>query len=358
MLRNPLRVDLLPLLLAVSATALAQRPVSGPPKGANLAALRVLATSGDTAGTEFDAAAELARGPAAILFVHELSRNTAPVLRAFDDLCADLAAIGLRCALVRLAEDRTEAETRLPTVARALWLQTPLLLSTDGAEGPGGYALNRRVALTLVVALDGKVVESIGLVDTGHHDVELLEACLLAVAGTVPDAGELRRAVAATLPHDRTAAVDVLVAVEQRRRALAAQVARLQQELAAARQPAGRDGQQPAMAGRREGSAPPPADTGTTPAPSPPANLADLVRDAELGRLLRALVRQDADDAALDRTMTQLRARLDAAPQLHAQLLEAFTRLLADDTYGNAAARARMRAFVDGGPGRGAAGIR
>src|SRR5437773_9134501 len=91
-----------------------QRPAagtSGPARGTLLPALPAVVVAGADKGKEIDAAAALRRGPAAILFVHELTRNTSPMLRAFDELTGDLAVLGFQGAIVRLADDRTEAET-------------------------------------------------------------------------------------------------------------------------------------------------------------------------------------------------------------------------------------------------------
>ena len=54
---------------------------SGPAVGTALTPVKCYATNGSLSGQEFDAAAKLGNAPCAFLFIHELTRNTAPVLR-------------------------------------------------------------------------------------------------------------------------------------------------------------------------------------------------------------------------------------------------------------------------------------
>ena len=55
---------------------------SGPPVGRTLTELRVVDVVGPRAGQERDGAKDLQKGPAAILFLHEISRNVAPCFAA------------------------------------------------------------------------------------------------------------------------------------------------------------------------------------------------------------------------------------------------------------------------------------
>jgi hypothetical protein len=321
-------------LSTMSALAPAQELRSGPPKGTRLGELRIAHIAGAAAGSESDLAAACARGPAAFLFVHELTRNVAPLLRGFDATCADLAVLGLHGGAVLLAGDRTAAEQRAPVVSRALQMQSPLVLSVDGAEGPGGYALNRKAELTLVLARDGVVVDSLAFVDTGRQDLDLLELALTSLCGPVPEDGELEAVLARTLPQDRGELVRIVAALERQRRLLA-------EQRDAARGPAMTDAA-PARPGAMRAAA---AAAGAE--PPVPAGGGPLARvtDAELAAILRRIVRQDADAAALDAAFAALDARA-ADPALREQAARAITAVLDGDAYGNDLARSRLRAWL------------
>lgn len=81
-------------------------------------------------------------------------------------------------------------------------MRNPMVISTAGADGPGGFALNRKCTLTLVLAKDGKVVRSMGYTDTGAHDVPAMETELSNLTGTLPkDASGLRELLAKRYPN-------------------------------------------------------------------------------------------------------------------------------------------------------------
>ncbi len=209
---------------------------SGPPKGRRLGELQVVAVVGPRSGQQYDAAAAMQRGPAAILFVHELTRNVAPMLRAFDEIGAELLPMGLVTASVRLGADRTQMEQHTPLVVQSLRMRTPMLVTADGAEGPGAYALNRKAALTLVLARDGLVQDSLAFTDTGLNDADLLRVVLSSLCGPPPlDPAELQQVLHKTLPQDREELAALVTRLELDRRRLAEQVRELQQRLQEAR---------------------------------------------------------------------------------------------------------------------------
>ncbi|MBK8097283.1 MAG: hypothetical protein IPK26_09255 [Planctomycetes bacterium] len=330
------------VLAVVALPMAAQKPVSGPPRGTTLPALRVAAVAGADAGREFDLAERLRLGPAAVLFVHALDRNTAPVLRAFDQESAALAVLGMTAGIVYLAPDRTEAEQRVPVVSRALSLLTPMLVSADGAEGPGGYALSRKATLTLVLARDGVVTDSVTLVDTGRQDLEFLQLCLASIAGTPPDDRELSTAVERAVPAEVPALRRIVVQLEQQRRVLLQQLEQARQAQAAARRG---DAVRPAMT-----DAAPAARPAATREPPPTeadavAAVAAAVQDAELGQIVRRWLRRDATASDLDDAMAALERRLQAEPTVREQAIAAGKAILAHQA-GSEAARQRLRDWL------------
>lgn len=319
-------------ILAFAAVPLAaQGLASGPPKGRPLTALNVVAPAAGAAS--FDAAAPLRHGPGAILFVHEITRNVAPMLRGFDEACAARTALGLHSALVLLSDDRTGSEQRAPQVARSLRLQQPLLLSVDGAEGPGNYALNRKASLTLVLSRDGKVVESLAFTDTGAVDLDLLDLALHGIAGSLPaEPGAVQQALQQQLPAERQALVDIIAALERQRRAL-------QEQLQADVRP------RAAAPMQRQRAEPEPAAAAAA-TPRPAAHPPSPVPDAELAALVRVLVRKDIDADTLEGTFAKIDTRLAAAPELRPALQQCLRDILAQDGYGAATARARMQRWL------------
>jgi hypothetical protein len=331
------RIRVAVLLLAAAAPAAAQTLQSGPPKGQPLGALRVAEVAGPKAGTDRDAAPDLRKGPAAILFVHELTRETAPMIRAFDEGASELAVLGLRALTVHLPADRTEAEQRIPVVSKALRLLQPITVSADGAEGPGSYALNRKASLTLVLARDGIVRDSIAFTDTGQKDVDWLHLSLQSMTGSVPKDGELRAALLRSLPADREALADLVANLERQRRAL------FDQRLEAANNP-----QRPGMQGGQGLGGPErPATAPERGAPAEAAvRLTGILTDEATAKIVRKIVAPDAAGDALADAFTALADRVRAEPLVLPQVNEAFRAVLATPGYGSDAARERMRTWL------------
>src|SRR6185295_3027943 len=92
---------------------------------------------------DVDYVADAKGAPTLIVFIHELSRPGAALMRALDDYGQVKQVRGLRLFFVSLAEDRDGAERHLPLVVKSLNLKSPIGISLDGREGPGAYGLNR-----------------------------------------------------------------------------------------------------------------------------------------------------------------------------------------------------------------------
>jgi len=325
-----------PRLLAVllAAPLAAQQPpelVSGPPAGSVVPPCTVYAPSGPFAGAEFDAGRQGGKAPTALLFVNELTRNTAPMIRALDRFAVQFAWTGLVTHTIRIAADRSEAEAAVERSSNGLQLARPILVSTDGVEGPGGYALNRKAALTLVLAKDGVVVRSVAFTDTGRADEPRLRALLEEVAGAVPtEPKELRAAIEQRLPRDperlRALAVELAVLLQRPERTDGG--ARMQggprRDGAADGSANGKDGQ-PAPQRPREGKAP---------------------EDEELRALLRRAIQRAADATELDAVFAAVDARVGTDAALRSQAVEMWKLMLSLD-YGNDEGKRRARAWLD-----------
>lgn len=315
--------------LAGIATLSPAQVVSGPEVGAALTKVDVFAPSGPRAGTTFDAAAVLGQAPGAILFVSELTRNVAPMVRGLDLLAAEHALLGFRACTVLLAGDRTAAENQLERASPALGLVYPMVVSVDGSDGPGSYGLNRKCTLTLVLANAGKVVRSVGFTDTGAQDVQQLEKWIVELTGPLPhDVAGTRALLARRHPGADGELLDLTAAllVQARR-----------QQRADARM---------GGAGNRRDTAERAADTNPTgAAPQARARAGKAPDDAELRTLLRAVIQKTATAADLDATFREVATRVGSDADLQAQAVAMFELVLSLG-YGTDDARQRCEAYV------------
>lgn len=340
--RGALSIPLAGAALVVAATlpttALlpGQEPMSGPEKGMRMTPVKVYAASGPRRGEAFDAASTLAKGPGLLLFVHVLNRETAPILRAVDELAAEFAPLGLQTHTVLLSGDRTEAERRVVTTSNAMSLRHPMLVGLDGEEGPGNYALDRTSTLTLLLTKDGIVQATIAFTDTGAKDIPRVRAAVEAIAGKAPQTvAELQ----ALLPEDPTALKRLVTELWLQRRHLEQVAERRQQgrmrsgqgrRMEGDRARPGSDGGRP-DGGRAEPGAP---QVGKAP------------DDPELAAQLRALIQRDAATADLDKAFAAIDRRIGNDAALARQMLDGY-RLALSLAYGTETARARMRERVE-----------
>ncbi len=332
----------LPALLMSSSLLFAQEPAtpttpsselqSGPVAGVPIPALPVYAPAGPDAGREFDLSRVIGTGPGAVLFVHELTRNVAPLVRGLDQFADTHAVLGLTTGVVLVAADRSEAERRVELSSRSLRLARPMLVAVDGQEGPGAYALNRRATLTLVLCNEGRIVRSIALTDTGQQDLPKLRSWLEEVTGLIPETpGALRELALARLPQDldtlRARAAHLALELHWRaRRSAEAEADRVRREGDSAR-PMARD------AARGQDAAPKPAADRRGAAPT----------DETLRTLLRAAIQKDADAATLDEVFAKIKARAAESQDLLQQATAMLDLMLSLD-YGNDLGKARAKA--------------
>ncbi|MBC8245447.1 MAG: hypothetical protein H8E20_13740 [Verrucomicrobia bacterium] len=326
----------------------AAETVSGPSAGTPLAPVMSYALHGPHKGQEFDAAKSLGQGPGALLFIHELSRNIIPVLRGLDDLTSEYSVLGFHSHTLLLHDDRTSAENRLKAVNGSLKLAHPIILSLDGLEGPGDYALNRRAALTLVLAKGGQVTRSIALTDTGQHNLPELREWVEAVAGKIPgDPDELRKMIAVNLPKSRDAVRELAVEQGVQLQRLRARLARLESGQMNMRmqqrrpQRMKRDAPDPA---RRPAADRAPAKPAAKREGAPPD-------DAELQSNLRAFIRKTNSEERNDEVFAEITDRAAESAELTRQAREMFRLVLSlKDRYGTPHAHALAEGFLEKHP--------
>jgi hypothetical protein len=313
---------------------------SGPAVGAKLPACAVYAPSGPFAGRDFDAAQQVGKAPAVLLFVHELTRNVAPLITGLDQLAGEFAWTGLQAHTIRIAADRNEAEAAVKRSSNAMRLQRAMLVSTDGVDGPGGYALHRQATLTLVLAKDGVVVRSVAFTDTGRADLPRLRKLLEEVAGPVPtDPVALREAMQQRLTRDpeqlRQLAIELALLLQRARSAN--QAGRNQAGSNQAGSGKARAMRQGRQATRPQGQTRPPANKQREGGPP---------EDAQLMALLRRAIQKAADQAELDAVFAAVVERVGEDVALRKQAVSMF-KLQVSLEYGNEDSRRRAQAYVD-----------
>jgi hypothetical protein len=185
-------------LACVADWALADEPIySGPQPGEALPALPVVGVFDERAGKEWDVVEECAGRPTLLIFVHQLTRPSASLTRVLARYAASRKDDGLACGVIWLTADRSETEQYLKRARESLAIEASVGISSDGAEGPGAYGLNRNVGLTVLVANEGKVTANYALIQPSVTDAPaILKEVVALVGGEVPALEELQPAPA------------------------------------------------------------------------------------------------------------------------------------------------------------------
>jgi hypothetical protein len=189
-----LLLSCLAFLPPLSAEEPAEKVFSGPQPGERLTALKVRGLAGDAAGKEFDLAADSKGRPLFVIFVHERTRPSLGLARVLMNYAAKRAKDGLSSGLVFLSDDATAIENWVKVATAALPTGVPICLSTDGVEGPGAYGLNRKVALTVLIADKNKVTANFALIQPSvQADAPKIAKALVDAlgGGDVPTLAEL-----------------------------------------------------------------------------------------------------------------------------------------------------------------------
>lgn len=176
---------------------------SGPQPGEKFSPFKVLQFSGPRAGEELELLAGDKTTPTVLVFVHEATRPGLQLMRPIDLYGAKLAMEGCATHFVWLTADRSKAEDYLRNARNSLNLKSPISISLDGVEGPGNYGLNRKVALTIVVAKDNKVVANFAIVQPNETDAPKVLAQMAKLMGKeAPTLEELRTELGVGMRRD------------------------------------------------------------------------------------------------------------------------------------------------------------
>jgi hypothetical protein len=190
---NSVLTLLLLFIISIPSGFAQKSPFSGPQPGERIEPFKVLVVNGPEAGKEVDYLSDYGDAPVLLIFLHQLDRNVAAMLRPCERFAQERASAGLKSLIVYLAPDKIEGERRMRAVVKSLNLQVPVGVALEGVEGPGSYGLNREVAVTALVAKERKVTANFAIIQPGTVDApRVMTAVARHVGGRVPTAEEIQ----------------------------------------------------------------------------------------------------------------------------------------------------------------------
>lgn len=174
------------LLGAFTLLPLADLP-SGPNPGDKLQEFKVHAFSGPNEGKEFEVIKATKNGPTLLIFVHKITRPALQLLRPVDEYAAKEEKLAAHIVwLTGDKGDKDKTEEFLKRAKNSLNFQVPQSIALDGKDGPPAYGLNDQVALTVLVAKEGKVVNNFAFTDPNANDGPKVIAAIAKVLGREP----------------------------------------------------------------------------------------------------------------------------------------------------------------------------
>lgn len=160
---------------------------SGPQAGEKITGFQMRLVFDDDAGKVIDPVAEAMGRPILLVFVHQANRPTLGLVRALMQYASRRANDGLESAVIWLLDDATAGEEFLNRARHALPKDARIGISIDGAEGPGAYGLNRKVALTILIAKTDRIAANFALVQPSvQADAPRIFAALVKLIGGTP----------------------------------------------------------------------------------------------------------------------------------------------------------------------------
>ena len=338
-----------PLPAQETENAQAERPAiqSGPPKGMQLTPVSVYAPTGPYKGKTFDAAKEIGNAPGLLMFIHVVNRQNAQMIRALDTMGVEYGILGFKSFGIHLGADRTQTEAGAKRFSGGLKMHNPIVVSTDGHEGPGDYALNRKAYLTVVVVNEGTVKESICITDTGQKDVPRLRAWIESVTGKLPKNGielakmqsddpiKLKQLIAKLYDHTRRQAEQIKQQQQGRRN---------RNNQRRRRNPGRRTRDMEQGRGRGEGRGRGDAERPTS-RPARKSLPGKVPEDPELQGLMRGLIGKFNTNEDVDDLLKRVDDRVGDDRKLRQAAVGGFTRLLST-SYGTKYARKCWQEYV------------
>lgn len=179
-------------MLALISTLLigfAGDPTSGPQAGDELKDFKIKGFSGEKAGKEFQLLADAKKKPTMVFFIQKLSRPAFRLMKAVDAYAGKEE--GMNSHFVWVAEDVDKTMEFLKRAEQSLSMKVPIGVCLEGKDGPPAYGLNDQVAVTILIAKDGKVVSNFAFVDPNDTDgPKVVKAVAKALGKKEPDQPE------------------------------------------------------------------------------------------------------------------------------------------------------------------------
>lgn len=151
-------------LIALCSTLADEQVYSGPQPGEKIVPFEISGVIGRAADQKIDVLSEAKGKPCVLVFVHERSRPAFALSNLVMRLVEKRGAEKIVGGLIFLTDDPTETATWMNRIPQYFPKQIQMGISVDGLEGPGAYGLNRKVALTVLVAKDSVVTANFALV--------------------------------------------------------------------------------------------------------------------------------------------------------------------------------------------------
>ena len=305
--RACLHIAALAVLGSLTAMAAGQETVySGPQPGEKITPFKAIEVRGTATGRERDLITENQGAATALVFVHGVERSMVPIMTVIDQYAVERKD-ALKAAFVFLSADRVASEKQIPMVGQSLRLQSPMLLSLDGIEGPGNYGLNKNCLLTVVLAKDNRVTANFALVQPGIADApKVIDALAKVIGDQSPPTAEQLRARRQATPGNAGG------------RPMARAGSELMNALTNTNKP---DVAKQALPGA---------------APT----------DEKLVGLLRSFIQRSNDDARVDSVLQEVEAYIQGNESLSKQAVDGWTRVIYLK-YGTEYARKAGQAMVD-----------
>ncbi|MEM1226327.1 MAG: hypothetical protein AAGJ40_11560 [Planctomycetota bacterium] len=135
---------------------------SGPQPNEALPAMTVTGVCGDVKGRKVDPVANAGGRPLVLMFQDVEGsglRGTIGLARVLERMAANSES-GLEYMSILLGDDSEMLKERASRIERFLPDFVQVGISEEGREGPGSYGLDRNVAMTILVARDGRVLHN------------------------------------------------------------------------------------------------------------------------------------------------------------------------------------------------------
>lgn len=179
-------------LWAMTGRAQDEKELSGPQVGEELANFEVRDLLSEDSEAKFDPVAIAEKKPILLVFVHEMNRPTVGMLRVLLTYAGKLGSEKVVPSGVFLTADSNETLEWAKRAQHALPKGVRLGVSTEGIEGPGAYGLNRKVAMTILIAKENKVVANYALIQPSLNVDAIEIAKKLAATVGVEEPKELK----------------------------------------------------------------------------------------------------------------------------------------------------------------------